>query len=78
MVAEFANAYNSHDSGGFGSDQGSVMGYTVTRNKNINRSAPAKPPTAGIQQKGGKRKRRGGRRKRRGGGYGFNPKGKAD
>ena len=76
MVSELANAYNSHNSGGFGSDQGSVTGYTVVGNKNIDRSAPAKAATAGVGQKGGKRRRRGGRRKRRGGGYGFNPNGK--
>ena len=76
MVAELANADNSHDSGGFGSDQGSVTGYTVTGNNNINRSAPAKPATAGVEQKGGKRKRRKSKRKKRGGGYGFNPDGK--
>ena len=76
MVSELANAYNSHNSGGFGSDQGSVTGYTVVGNKNIDRSAPPKGPAAGVGQKGGKRRRRGGSRKRRGGGYGFNANGK--
>jgi len=82
MVAELANADNSHDPGNFGSDQGSVTGYTVTGNNNINRYAPAKPATAGVQGGGKKRRRRKSRRRRknrrkkRGGGYGFNPNGK--
>ena len=76
MVAELANGDNSHDPGNFGSDQGSVTGYTVTSNNNINRDAPAKPATACVQS-GGRRKRRRRRRtrKKRGGGYGFNPQG---
>ena len=57
-----ANKDNSHDSGNFSSDQGSVTGYTVVGNKNIDRSAPAKAATAGFEQKGGKRRRRGGSR----------------
>ena len=76
MVAELVNANNSHDAGGFGSNQGSVTGCTVIGNTNINRSAPASPATAGVLQKGGKRKRRKSKRKKRGGGYGFNPNGK--
>ena len=62
MVAELANGDNSHDPLFFGSDQGSVTGYTVTSNNNINRDAPAKPATACVQS-GGRRKRR--RRRRR-------------
>ena len=72
-----ANPENTHDAGNFSSDQGSVTGYTVTSNNNINRNAPAKPATAGVQGGSGRRRRRRTRRRRkRGGGYGFNPNGK--
>lgn len=75
MVAELANGDNSHDPGNFGSDQGSVTGYTVTSNNNINRDAPAKSATAGVQAGGRRKRRRRRTRKKRGGGYGFNPQG---
>ena len=69
-----ANQENTHDAGNFSSDQGSVTGYTVTGNTNINRNAPAKPAISGVQ--GGSSRRRTRRNRKRGGGYGFNPNGK--
>ena len=36
--------------------QGSVTGYTVTSNDNIDRNAPAQPATAGVQGGSGRKK----------------------
>ena len=59
---KLVNIENVHNPRSFGSDQGSVTGFTVVGNKNIDRSAPPKGPTAGVGQKGGNRRRRGGSR----------------